>query len=277
MKAITIGRLTSFIKLVREAQGLAQKDIAHELNIWPSALAQYENNIASLSREKLALMAPLLNLNPDFVDQGNGNPFKSRDKSQVIKMFLPLLGEENNESDLTIIKAIADYSDKATFLFLKPIELPKNKPRLMSQWQRSGNNIYALLIQDDDGNRFVYRRKNESFFSEKSILSLLDNVSLSNKSLFKVRVVGIDQENYDKIHAWGSLRYIDFDQYVSDKDDLYILSELMNVISDYELPQEMQHELETIKSRLKGISPSQATHLCDTIMPTLVHALHTNV
>ncbi len=272
MKTVNIGSYPRFIKTVREAQGLPQKDIASKLNIWPSALAQYENETASISKEKILLMAPLLNLNPDFIADGNGNPFKAEGNDQVLKM---LLLSENDELDLTLLRTIADYSERVTFLFLKPLELPKDKPRLMSKWLRSGSNIYALFVLDDDGNKFIFKRKNDAFFNEKQILAGIEDIS--RKHILNVRMAGVERDTYNKIHQWGELRYSDFEKYLTEKDDINVLSQLLQVVANRDLPKEEQTELETIKSKIHDISPRQASNVLDRIIPSLIHALHSNV
>jgi transcriptional regulator with XRE-family HTH domain len=277
MKTISVGILPSFIRSVREAQGLPQKDIAQKIHVWPSALTQYEKSDASLSKEKLLEIAPLLNLNPEFIRQGVGNPFKAADKSSLIKMSLILT--EEGKIDLNLIRFIADFSEKSAFIFLKPIDVPKDKPRLVSKWRRSGNTIYALLVQDDDGNRFLFKRTDDSFFNESEIVPLLSD-SMGYHKFHKVSVSGISSVLFEKIKGWGNLSRSDFDSLIAtaqSRDKIEMLSELIDILSNYEATDEDKKNLERLKTIFQNIEPQNASDLLDTILPKFVRILSNTV
>lgn len=201
MKKNVSTNLPTFIRLVRESQAISQKELALKLGITPSAITQYEKHMASLSKEKLILMAPLLNINPEFVAAGIGNPFKQNDNQKIIHMYLNV-NPEGHIVVTDIFKIITEYNDRAIFIFLKPHGLPDMNPIQVSRWQKKGLTDYALLAQDSDQNMFIFKKKDNAYFSSSELLNELSNLELTNDKVFSREEEFIDDDLYYHIQEW---------------------------------------------------------------------------
>lgn len=198
--------LALFIRMVRESQGISQKEIAETIKISQSAIAQYEKLQATLSPETLLKIAPLLNLNPEYIRTGIGNPFKQVDKQKIIKMFIP----ENplEEIDYSLIDLIAKYNKEAIFILLLPIllkpmgDLKKIQPRLKpyGYW-------YALLIEDGDNNKFIFRRKDK----EKMVvctpdwITRLNSLNKEGEKYFEIKAIELTGNLFKNIEEWSNI------------------------------------------------------------------------
>lgn len=200
MNRIITVNLPSFISYVRESQGITQKELAEKIGITQSAITQYENSAAVLSREKLRAMAPHLNLNPEFVDLGNGNPFKQANPRKIISMFFhqTRAGEIDYSA---ILEQILQYNDLAVILFLKPSGSADNSLRAR-RWQAKGLSSCALVIQDGDGNGFVFKRKDGAFFNEQDLLLLMEQQEAVRPKSFDVHHVMLQADLYEDIKKW---------------------------------------------------------------------------
>lgn len=199
MSRIITVNLPSFIRSVRAAQGITQKGLAEDIKITQSAITQYENEVAVLSKEKLREIAPYLNLNPEFIDLGNGNPFKQRDRHKILMMYFPQTSSGGIDYSI-ILRQILQYNDLALFLFLKPSESTDDSLRAR-RWRAKGLSSYALVIQDQDNNVFIFKRKDDGFFNEKDLLLLIEQEEARQKS-FDVHHVILQVELYKDIRKW---------------------------------------------------------------------------
>lgn len=76
--------LNQLFSFAWKAQGIKQGSLARKVGIAQPSLSQFENGQATLSRKTLHAIAPLLNLNPEYIDCESENPFRS---SELIRMF----------------------------------------------------------------------------------------------------------------------------------------------------------------------------------------------
>lgn len=198
--------LALFIRMVRESQGISQKEIAEKIKISQSAIAQYEKLHATLSLETLLKIAPLLNLNPGFIEKGTGNPFKQVDKQKIIKMFIP----ENplEEIDYSLIDLIAESNKEATFILLLPIlykptgDLKKIRGRL-----KPYGYCYALLIQDGDNNKFIFRRKDKEkiIISTPDWVTRLNNLNKEGEKYFEIKSIELTEHLFKTLEDWSNI------------------------------------------------------------------------
>ena len=176
---------------------MSQSDIAQEVGITQSAVAQFERGESALSRDKFIQMAPLLNINPKFLETSTGNPFKPNVAGKTIELILKTtLGDQ---VDFTPIKYIADYNSKAHFLFFKPMSVPESDEMRVRKWQRKGMTTFGIGIRDSDGNTFFAARKQHVFFNEQEILQHLQKQAEEDKKEFHIRVASISEEEYEKM------------------------------------------------------------------------------
>ena len=87
--------LNERLKKIRKELGMSQKDFATLLNIKQTAISALETGRAVLTERNKQTIYEKLNVNPDFLENGNG------------EMFLPELPED----ELTKILAEIDCSD----------------------------------------------------------------------------------------------------------------------------------------------------------------------
>jgi transcriptional regulator with XRE-family HTH domain len=59
----------------REAKGLNKAELAKKINLSPSALSMFENGKSNLSTKTLIILASELNLNEDWILNGNGDMY----------------------------------------------------------------------------------------------------------------------------------------------------------------------------------------------------------
>lgn len=204
--------LPVFTRKVREAQGIQQGELAKKIGVSQSAIAQFEKLKSSLSVDTLLKMAPILNLNPDFIQNRIGNPFKCSVPNKIIKMFLS--EEPAGLIDFVLVEKIAEANKMATFLFLKPALLNaeqisrkgKSAREDFYRWQKQrkqGISISAIIVKDEADNTFIFKRKTNLLFDEKELVSKLNEIELSNNKYFETEIVAVGSSVCSKLEAWA--------------------------------------------------------------------------
>jgi transcriptional regulator with XRE-family HTH domain len=265
-----------FIRMTREAHGITQMELAEKLGISQAAIAQFERLKATLSPETIINMAPLLNLNPDYVADGIGNPFKQRRSNEIIKMFFS--EDPLGNIDFSLIDLIADKNEKAVFIFLKPamhtgissslgFRQDKTLYRQILQQERQGNSIYALVIQDDDKNIFLFKRKNNNLFNENDLISLLHEKALSEKKYFDISISGIGYKPYKDIREGAEkLDWInDLIKHRSIEKKAFLVR-LAKDIWSHSSMMGNKDEYAEIKREIEKIPPEKIDHLLSQLM-----------
>lgn len=274
MMNVSIENLPVFLRVVREAQGISQRQLAVLLGVSSPAIAQYEKSARSLSKAKILALAPLVNLNPQFIEQGVGNPFKQRDKKKIIKMHFQT--SPFGEIDPVLLKPIFEYNDKAVFLLLKPTTILKSTVKNMNR-NRSGNaDIYALLIQDSDGNRFLFKQKNDALFDGNSVRSMIEE-NVSSDKRFRIETVDIPLSTYEKIHSWDDLTDKDVEPILTSylhKDDIEILQELVDVFSAYSRARKEKGQMDSIRGNIQKLNPKIVSAALESEIPDFVDRLN---
>lgn len=203
MNQLVLVHLPSFLRSVREAQGISQKELSEKLGITQPAITQYEKSDRSLAQDTLRRAAGLLNLNPDFLQSGIGNPFKQANENKIIKMFFSI--SKTGDVEYSLIDYIADYSRKAVFVFLKPTNFEEMNSLRVRKWQAKGLTTYALVVRDADSNVFIFKRKDGVFFNEKELILSLQKKAAEQKKIFEYSIQEIDKEFYQNINRWKKI------------------------------------------------------------------------
>ncbi|PKN89427.1 MAG: hypothetical protein CVU51_00325 [Deltaproteobacteria bacterium HGW-Deltaproteobacteria-1] len=171
--------LPLFLKMVRDAQGISQSELSEDLGVSQSAIAQFEKMKATLSMGRMIRMAPILNVNPNYLQTGIGNPFRQTIKQKTIKMFFP--EDPLGRMDTTLVRLIIDANKQAEFFFLRPgyidsLSIAKEGgtvKKALSQWQRQrakNTMVCALFVCDGDDNTFLFKRKNNRLFDNEELM-----------------------------------------------------------------------------------------------------------
>lgn len=155
MNVITPNQL---LKLARKGQCIKQSDIARKAGITQSALSYFENGHAAISKTTFSTMAPLLSINPEYIGGESANPFKS---SGLIKMFLD--DTFFTDLDYSPIEIIAGLNTSVEVVFLVSASRYIASGSINSK-KSIGQLTQAVLLRDQDGNMFMFRRKRKGVF-----------------------------------------------------------------------------------------------------------------
>lgn len=170
--------LPLFLKTVRTAQGISQSDLSEQIGVSQSAIAQFEKMKATLSLQRMIKMAPILNVNPNYLQKGIGNPFRQTNE-KTIKMFFP--EDPPGRIDTTLVRTIIDANKQAEFFFLRPGDFDSRSivkeggtvKNELIQWQRQrakNTMLCALFVCDGDNNTFLFKRKNNRLFDREELM-----------------------------------------------------------------------------------------------------------
>ena len=152
----------------REAKALTQAAAAQVIGVDRSAIAHFEaGEESALSVETLLKLAPLLDINPDYVLNKAPNPFKPHDPSGVIVLFLK--GKAFN-ADIEPVQVIMEYGAVTGALFLSSSRL--SGKRRFKKIVGGRTAIYGLALQDVDDNIYLALHKDPDSF-----IGYLDDLS----------------------------------------------------------------------------------------------------
>ncbi len=229
--------IREIFRYVRLAQAIQQSEVANAVGITHVALSRFEAGKSSLSIETLVKIAPLLNINPDFITGENINPFKSK---KLIKLYgAGLMGKLYEPLNLLI-----EYNEKLDFVSLVPHFSGLKK--LLSQTGTrilapiySGNAsaalslfVYAVAVRDSDDNYFLIRSQDDNGYllwegADKDVAhlaaSMAQMLGLSERRSFTFKRVEINKPLYEKVKEWKGIRKEDMQSFFA--EDNLILSE----------------------------------------------------
>ena len=153
---------------LREAKALTQAAVAQVLGVDRSAIAHFEaGEESALSVETQLKLAPLLDINPDYVLNKAPNPFKPHDPSRLIILFLK---GKAFRADIEPVRVVMEYGAIIGALFLASSRL--SGTRRFKKITGGRTAIYALALQDIDDNIFlVLHRDPDSFIGYLDDLS----------------------------------------------------------------------------------------------------------
>ncbi len=206
-------RIAELFRRAREAKGLKQSDIADQCGISRSALARFETGSLRLAEETLLLIAPLLDIDPEFL-RGNATiPFKSPTGS-LIKF---VVDKYHVNTDMLLATVLARCDVLEIYYLTPPLTIVDRIRHL----NVASNPTYALLMKDEAGNVYLFRCK-----SPKDFLAWDESISswqseqrrLSDKSGHFEQLI-ISKELFEKIRDWQGIDKADFDSLFSQKTE----------------------------------------------------------
>lgn len=190
--------LNQLFGFARKAQGIKQGALARKVGIAQPSLSQFENGQATLSQKTLHTIAPLLNINPEYIDCESENPFRS---SGLIRMFFyeTLL----NGIDYSSLECIVKMNLSVEIIFLEAIARVKT-----NNWMISRTIIdrftQAALLKDQYGNIFLFRRKRKDvyFVGELDLHARLLEMAKAESKDINFQKRKIPRELFLKIENW---------------------------------------------------------------------------
>lgn len=256
-------KLSFFFRTVRKAQKKSQTEIASGLGISQTALAKFESNkAAALSLKKLSEIAPKLNINPDYVLNGFGNPFKQDRPDSIIKMFFT--EEPLGKINPYLIDLIIKSNARTLLLFLKP-NMPIGADRRLLR-MRGERHFYSLVMKDSDDNLFLFRREDkDGFFDETELIRLIKtkptyhNVIIDSELFSKIR------ENWSAVNSGDIRPVLEFSIW---REDVIFLHHLIKKISSHS-GQSDQEDYEKISKHIKSMDKAAIRPLLDRLLPEL--------
>lgn len=258
-------KLELLIRMVREAQGISQKEIANTIKISQSAITQYEKLQSRLSAETVFKMAPLLNINPEYIEKGIGNPFKQADEQKIIKMFMP--ETPIGEIDFSLIELIIRSNDEITFIQLTASHSFEMGHKL---W-RPGYS-YALLIEDRDNNKFLFRRKdrNKLLLGIDDLKITLDKLDKEKKKYYEIKTVTLTKQLFEKIQVWESIDINELNKFLkmqSKREHVDFLLRVIRKILSNKTARKNKEEVEKMREIIVNMRYEELEQLMSRLMP----------
>ncbi|MGD0229007.1 MAG: helix-turn-helix transcriptional regulator [Syntrophorhabdales bacterium] len=153
---------------LREAKALTQAAVAQVIGVDRSAIAHFEaGEESALSVETQLKLAPLLDINPDYLLNKAPNPFKPHDPSGLIVL---LLKGKAFRADIEPVRVVMEYGTVTGVLFLSSSRL--SGTRRFKKVAGGRTATYALVLQDVDDNIYLALHKDPDSF-----IGYLDDLS----------------------------------------------------------------------------------------------------
>jgi transcriptional regulator with XRE-family HTH domain len=185
--------IKNIIRPLREAKALTQVDVARVLGIDRSAIAHFEaGEESALSVETQLKLAPLLDINPDYVLNKAPNPFKPHDPSGIITLFLK---GKNFHADVEPVQVIMEYGTITGASFLASSRL--SGVRRFKKVAAGRTAIYTLALQDIDDNIYLALHKDPDSF-----IGYLDDLSAAIREKSRdvtANTVSLDERLLDSL------------------------------------------------------------------------------
>ncbi|MBI5847236.1 MAG: helix-turn-helix transcriptional regulator [Nitrospirae bacterium] len=198
-------QINKLFRALFEYQRIRQSQVAKNIHISQPALSQFLAGESSLSISTLKKIAPLLSLNPNYIEDMNANPFGD---GNFFKMIIP--EKYSLLPDLSLVDLLLDLNDKVRLIFLSPPLLSLVKFTMGRE-----SPIYAIAVKDGDGNCFLFRRKQKSplhaiIVGEEALKNKIDRIANKGRSFLHETKV-IDKELYLKIRNWEAVEKADIE------------------------------------------------------------------
>lgn len=249
---------------------MKQIDVAAAANITHVALSRFESGKSTLSRETLMKIAPLLNINPQFLQGDSANPFHAKN---LIKMSL---SETLSGPNFDLIYFLAEVNQRLDLIYLL---LPPVFGRKLARVGLGGG-LYtiAIAIRDGEHNYFIVRPKLTvtkvgeitGLQEMQTLLEAKAAASGCKPPLFTPRP--IDSGLLKKIQSW-TVERADIEPLFGEsqievkKESMYSFSskekKIIKILSEFNT-----EEGEKISERLKkgGITPDMVSKLMQRIL-----------
>jgi transcriptional regulator with XRE-family HTH domain len=185
--------IKNIMRPLREAKALTQAAAAQVIGVDRSAIAHFEaGEESALSVETLLKLAPLLDINPDYVLNKAPNPFKPHDPSGIIALFLK---GKNFHADIEPVQVIMEYGAITGALFLTSSRL--SGVRRFKKIVGGRTAIYGLSLQDVDDNIYLALHKDAGSF-----IGYLDDLSAAIQEKGRdvtVNTISLDERLLDSL------------------------------------------------------------------------------
>lgn len=187
--------INALFKMAREAQGVKQSELAKKAGIAQPTLSQFEGGQFTLSMEALLAIAPYLKINPEYLLGVSSNPFSSPD---LIKLLLPeRLMKGVDYTPITFVVEANSNVQVAILLATTGIDKIISKTAL-------GQFTQAVLVRDQDGNTFIFRRKSRGSYmvGEGDLQARLQEIAKDGKKTVSIKIHRIPRTLAKKIADW---------------------------------------------------------------------------
>lgn len=231
--------INALFKMAREAQGVKQSELAKKAGIAQPTLSQFEAGQFTLAMESLIAIAPYLKIAPDYLMGVSSNPFSSPD---LIKLLLPeklLKGV-----DYTPIEFVVEANTNVQVaILLAPSGIEKIIAKTVV-----GQLTQAVLLRDQDGNTFIFRRKSRGSYlvGEGDLQARLQEMAKDGKKTVSIKTHRIPRTLAKKIADW--------DVKLEDVEDIFESKVITRNIS-----QEENRLIDII--RVEGLNPEDVEKL----------------
>ncbi len=237
----------------RRLQNITLVDLAKQIGVTPSAIGNFEAGRSKLGAHTINAVAPLLNINPEYLSGENNNPFKS---NELIKMLLPESIRDGIDLDIIYILAEANH-----VLQLDLLVAPMRIHQMVFGKTALENPVAALAIKDDKSNIIILRRKsNDPLFSERELQLKLKEITTSfDKKDIIVETDRIDKNLSTKIKNWTVIKE-DIEPFFESKKYPMLVTEnearlLMMIRKKYIDPCKIMEDLALDQIRVSPITP----------------------
>lgn len=195
--------MNQLFRMARELQDINQTTLAARLGLdSSSALSKYEKAKTTLSQDTLIRLAPMLNLNPEYISGNSPNPFASRD---LIKMYLP----ENItvQIDFTPLFLLAEINDVLDVVILLPARRLKWMEKIDTGTLMEPP-AYCIIARDQDNNTFLFRRRSPKSYilADREFRATMDEIAEKHGRKLSVRTRRLGMELYTSIQDWTVTR-----------------------------------------------------------------------
>lgn len=234
-----------------------------------TSLAKFENGRATLSSKSLSEMAYILNLNPEYVLSGFGNPFKQATPDTIIKMFFQ--EDKPGSIDFNLIDLILETNERVSILSLKP-HMPVDADRRLLR-KRGSRHYYALVVMDADENMFLFRREDkDEFFDETDLKPVLkDRQTVDyNSAIISTELFSRIREQWDEVSINDIKAVIEG---VSRRENLIFLSRIIKKVSSYESSSNGKEEYRQLFERLERMDAHELDYLLSRQLPEIGRVL----
>jgi transcriptional regulator with XRE-family HTH domain len=248
------------IRGLRIAQRISQAELASRVELSQSAIAHWERSTTTLSPETICKIAEGINLNPTFVLEGRGNPFKQRDPNLPIVITLPT--DHVGRPNFGYIDLIVGHNYGPILVFL----YTNAKTSLGVATKPYGRTV-AIIAEDDDGNIFLFKgEKGEYFYTTKLVDRLLRKAERENKRVVIEAVFDVLKDH--PAPTTEELRsLIDRDRHAK---NIALANRLIAAAWSYDKFKQHQHEREECTIRMNKLGPSEVDRWLDDIATHIV-------
>lgn len=187
--------INALYKMAREAQGVKQSELAKKAGIAQPTLSQFESGQFTLSMESLLAIAPYLNINSEYLMGVSSNPFSSPDLIKLLLSERLLKGVDYTPIEFIVAANI----NVQVAILLAPSGIDKIISKTVM-----GQLTQAVLLRDQDGNTFIFRRKSRGSYlvGEGDLQARLQEMAKDGKKTVNIKTHRITRTLAKKIADW---------------------------------------------------------------------------